>query len=61
MKERGVMEEKNTTEKLICWLNEKEKILSFHYEDGYEKKEFQSHLDYKMYLLYAASNGYRIQ
>ena len=55
------MEEKKTTEKFVCWLNEEEKILSFHYEVGYVKKEFQSQLDYKMYLLCAASSGYRIQ
>lgn len=55
------MEEKNTEEKFVCWINEKELILSFHYEDGYVQKEFQSRLDYKMYLLNAASKGYRIQ
>lgn len=55
------MEEKNTVRKFAFWLDEKEKIISFHYEEGYEKKEFQSQLDYKMYLLCAVSSGYRIQ
>lgn len=55
------MEEKNNMERNICWLNEKEKILSFHYEPGYTKKEFKSQLDYEMYLLHIASIGYRIQ
>lgn len=55
------MERKKTDEKFVIWMDEKEKIISFHYQTGYEKKEFQSQLDYKRYLLSAASCGYRIQ
>ena len=55
------MEEKNVVEKFLCWVNEEEKIISFHYEDGYIEKEFHSRLDYKSYLLAAASVGYKVQ
>lgn len=45
----------------ICWINEQKKILSFHFEDGYTRKEFYSKAEFEVFIVSAADDGYRIQ
>ncbi len=33
--------------KYRCWISEKEKIISFHFEDGYELKEFNTYNEFQ--------------
>lgn len=46
--------------KFICWINEQDKILSFHKEEGYVQKEFLDKEDFRRYVL-AVSGLYKIQ
>lgn len=48
-------------EKYALWLDNENKILSFHEEDGYEKAEFSVYDFFMNYVLSAGSTGYRIQ
>lgn len=48
-------------EKYILWLDDKNKIVSFHEEDGYEKIEFSIRDFFINYLLSAGNTGYRFQ
>lgn len=51
------MEEK---EVYVCWISEKDSILSFHYEEGYIKKEFITKEDFQEFIL-AMAKYYRVQ
>lgn len=53
-----INESKN--KKLICWINEQDKILSFHQEEGFVQKEFTDREELRCFLL-AVSGIYRIQ
>jgi len=55
------MGEKKETESFVCWLNETEKIMSFHYEEGYIRKEFKSKPEFQEFIMFAVSCGYRVQ
>ena len=33
----------------VCWVNEEERILSFHQKPGYEKKEFRDKEDFQSF------------
>lgn len=55
------MEERKEQPQSVCWINEKEKILSFHFEEGYIRKEFSSRAEFETFIVSAASGGYRIQ
>ena len=46
--------------KLICWINEQDKILSFHQEEGFVQKEFTDRDELRCFLL-AVYGIYRIQ
>lgn len=43
-----------------CWINEKEKILSFHYEEGFQQKKFADKESYRLFVL-AAAEIYKVQ
>ena len=45
----------------VCWLNEQERIMSFHYEEGYIRKEFQSKKEFQEFIMFSVSCGYRVQ
>lgn len=47
-------------EQFVCWINEEKKILSFHFEEGYVRKEFDSRTDFETFIVYTASD-YRVQ
>lgn len=55
------MEDKKETERFVCWINEQDKILSFHYEDGYTKKEFKDKETFRQYIVITVSGGYKVQ
>lgn len=55
------MKEKKETDKFVCWISEKEKILSFHYEDGYKRKEFKLKADFQQFIILLVSCGYKVQ
>lgn len=52
---------KKEPESLVCWLNEEEKIMSFHYEEGYIQKDFHSREEFREFIMFAVSCGYRVQ
>ena len=56
-----VMGEKKEAERFVCWINEQDKILSFHYEDGYARKEFKDKEDFRQYIILTVSGGYKVQ
>lgn len=41
--------------------SEEDKILSFHYEDGYIRKEFTSKADFQEFIVLTVSGGYKVQ
>ena len=53
-----ITESKN--KKLICWINEEDKILFFHQEEGFVQNEFTDRDELRCFLL-AVSGIYRIQ
>ena len=55
------MGEKKEKELFVCWINDEDKILSFHYERGYIRKEFEVKDEYRRFILLMVSIGYKIQ
>ena len=55
------MGEKREMETCVCWLNEEEKIMSFHFEEGYIRKDFHSRQEFQGFIMFAVSCGYRVQ
>lgn len=47
--------------KYLCWINEQERILSFHFEEGFVEKEFSNHSDFRDYYYQLTLCGYRVQ
>ncbi len=45
----------------LVWLNEKERIASFHCVDGYQRREFRSHDDLMDYLKGLLQRNFRFQ
>ena len=45
----------------VVWLNEKERIASFHYVPGYKKQEFYRREIFISYLISLQECGYRFQ
>lgn len=43
------------------WINEQEKVVSFHSEENYEKKTFDSRDDYVAFILVHGRCGYRFK
>lgn len=52
---------RNEEEKFVCWVSEEEKIISFHFEDGYKKKNFSIRKEYLQYIRLFVAEGYKIQ
>ena len=48
------------TEGYVCWVNEEERILSFHQEPGYERKEFRDKEDFQSFYMTLTSSGYKV-
>ena len=46
---------------LTLWINEEEKVISFHSEENYEKKTFESQDDYITFILIHGRCGYKFQ
>lgn len=46
--------------RLTCWINERERILSFHYEEGFQQKKFTDKESYRLFVL-AAAERYKVQ
>lgn len=46
--------------RLTCWINERERILSFHYEEGFQQKKFTDKESYRLFIL-AAAEIYKVQ
>ena len=44
-----------------CWISENEKILSFHYIEGYELKEFDTYREFQDFYYQKSYWGYRVQ
>ncbi|MFR5876600.1 MAG: hypothetical protein ACLUFN_08930 [Eubacterium sp.] len=44
-----------------CWMDEKEKILSFHYVSEYIHKCFKTYKDFFSYVIWNSQNGFKIQ
>jgi len=47
------------TEGYVCWVNEEERILSFHQELGYERKKFRKK-DFQSFYMALTSSGYKV-
>ncbi len=45
----------------IIWLNEMERIASFHHVEGYQMRKFNSHDYYLQFLNGLIESGYRFQ
>lgn len=45
----------------LVWIHWSDHIISFHEEDGYERKEFSSIEEKMDYVFGKTSNGFRIQ
>ncbi|MDD3218627.1 MAG: hypothetical protein PHC41_07940 [Lachnospiraceae bacterium] len=46
-------------EEKIVWVNEGLKIVSFHYESDYERREFSSKEEYREWIHITGEQGYR--
>ena len=53
--------EKKQQEFFVCWLDEEKKILSFHYEEGFEKKVFKTKPEFQDFMMLSVSRGFRVQ
>ncbi len=53
--------EKISNKKYQCWINEKEKILSFGSQEGYKLLEFDSHQEFQDYYYRKTYWGYRVK
>ncbi len=48
------------TEGYVCRVNEEERVLSFHREPGYERKEFRDKEDFQSFYMTLTSSGYKV-
>ena len=53
--------EKEQKEVFVCWLDEDKKILSFHFVEGFERKEFNKKSDFQDFMMLSVSCGFRVQ
>ena len=52
--------EKSDDKKYRCWINKKDKILSFTYIQGYEIKAFDTETEFKDYYYNKSYWGYKV-
>lgn len=57
----GAMEKREHSRNNACWLDKENQVLSFHYEEGFELKEFDSRDSLMAFCITAISTGYKIQ
>ena len=53
--------EKEQKEVFVCWLDEDNKILSFHFVEGFERKEFKTKIEFQDFMMFSVSRGFRVQ
>lgn len=53
-------DEQNQTVRRV-WINDEEKIISFHREDGYREQVLSTQEDYISFLFAHGSSGYRFK
>ena len=53
--------EKEQKEVFVCWLDEDNKILSFHFVEGFERIEFNKKSDFQDFMMLSVSRGFRVQ
>ena len=51
----------SNNKKYRCWINKKDKILSFTRIDGYEIREFNTHAEFKEYYYNKSYWGYKVR
>lgn len=51
----------SNTKKYRCWINDREKILSFTYVEGYKLKEFYTYKEFQEFYYQKSYWGYRVQ
>ena len=52
---------KNADKKYRYWVSDKDKILSFSFEEGYEMKELDTYCEFQDYYYRKTYWGYRVQ
>ncbi len=46
--------------KNTCWINENDKIISFHPINNYILRRFETHLEYLEYVIHRINRGYKV-
>lgn len=61
--EKRVSESGNNADNMVfcCWISEKDRILSFSYIEGYERKEFDTYKAFQEFYYKQTYWGYRVQ
>mgnify|MGYP003297609081 CR=1 FL=1 len=59
-KDEGIMENEQK-EVFVCWIDEDKKILSFHFVEGFERKEFETKTEFHEFMMHSVSRGLRVQ
>lgn len=54
------MEDKQK-EAFVCWLDESQKILSFHFVEGFDKRVFKTKPEFQEFMMLSVSRGFRVQ
>ena len=54
------METKQRTS-FVCWVDDREKILSFHLVEGFERKVFKTKPEFQDFMMLLVSRGYKVQ
>lgn len=49
------------TGRTVCWINEKEKIISFHHVYGYKRREFTDKDSLRRFIFLSVYEGYKLQ
>ena len=44
----------------VCWINEGERVISFHFEPDYVKKEFATKEEFQSFYMTLTSSGYKV-
>ena len=53
--------ENEQKEVFVCWIDEDKKILSFHFVEGFERKEFETKTEFHEFMMLSVSRGLRVQ
>ena len=55
------MPEQTVSQDTVCWINTDKGVISFHFIEGFEQKEFTSRQEMISFCYYAINGGYKIQ